>query len=151
MSFKEKTSTVTLFNFSLILGFFLISVFQMIQFETFNQENVVRLWVVVIILAIVASILSTILTHIAIAILEGIRTGGEEPEIEDIEDERDVHIDLRGTKMTYTFTSFGSLIAMLTFALEQPPLVMFTLLIISGLVGQIAGDLTRVLMYRGRL
>lgn len=149
MSFQEKNITVTLVNFTLILGYFLFRIVQMAATESFTQDSVVRLWIVVIIMAVVVTIAGTILTHIVSAIIEAIKTGGEEePEIEDIADERDNLIDLRGTKATYSVSSFGSLIAMLTFAFGQPPLMMFTLFILFGVLAQIVGDVTRLTLYR---
>src|SRR5919106_183200 len=100
MSFQEKNITVSLVNFVLILGFFLIRVFQMIQSGSFNSTNVFWLWGIIIALAIVVTIVATILTHIGSGILQAIKTK-EEPRIEDIQDERDQFIDLRGTKATY--------------------------------------------------
>jgi MFS family permease len=147
MSFQEKNVTVSLVNFMLILGFFLISLFLMIQAETFNSTNVFRLWGIVIALAIVMTILGTILTHIVSAIIQAIKTQ-EEPEIEDIQDERDKLIDLRGTKVTYFVSSIGVFLSMLTFVFGQPPLVMFTLLIFFGVVAQIIGDISRLFLYR---
>jgi hypothetical protein len=148
MSFQEKNVTVTLVNFSLILGFFLIRVWQMVQNETFTPTNVFRLWGVIIVLAIVVTIAATILTHMVSAIIEAVKTGNQDPQIEDVEDERDRLIDLRGTKVTYLLSSLGGFLAMLTFALGQPPLVMFTLLIFFGLVAQIVGDVSRLILYR---
>jgi hypothetical protein len=148
MSFQEKNVTVTLVNFSLILGFFLIRVWQMVQNETFTPTNVFRLWGVTIVLAIVVTIAATILTHMVSAIIEAVKTGNQDPQIEDVEDERDRLIDLRGTKVTYFLSSIGGFLAMLTFALGQPPLVMFTLLIFFGLVAQIVGDVSRLILYR---
>jgi hypothetical protein len=148
MSFQEKNITVSLINFTLILGFFLIRVLQMIRNESFISTNVFRLWGIIIVLAVVLTILATILTHIVSAIIEAIKTGKEDPEIEDIEDERDRLIDLRGTKVTYFVSSIGVLLSMLTFALGQPPLVMFTLLIFFGVVAQIIGDISRLVLYR---
>ena len=147
MSFQEKNITVTLVSFTLILGFFLIRLFQMIQTEDFNSENVFRLWGIVIVLAIVMTIIATILTHIVSAIIQVIKTGDDDPEIEDLADERDKLIDLRGTKATYFVSSIGVFLAMLTFALGQPPLVMFTLLIFFGVVAQIIGDISRLILY----
>ena len=147
MSFQEKNITVTLVNFSLILAFYLIRLFQMIRSESFNSINVFRLWGIVIILAVVVTILATILTHIVSAIIQAIKTK-EEPDIEDIEDERDKLIDLRGTRVTYTVSSIGVFLSMLTFALGQPPLVMFTLLIFFGVAAQIVGDIFRLYLYR---
>ena len=148
MSFQEKNITVSLVNFTLILGFFLIRVFQMIQGGSFNSTNVFRLWGIVIVLAIVVTIFATILTHIVSVIIRAIKTGEEDPKIEDLEDERDQLIDLRGTKVTYFVSSIGVFLAMLTFALGQPPLVMFTLLIFFGVVAQIIGDISRLVLYR---
>ena len=148
MSYQEKTVTVSLVTFVLILGFYLIRVFQMIQSESFNSTYVFRLWGIVIALAVVVTILATILTHIGSAIIHAIKTGEENPEIEDIADERDQLIDLRGTKVTYFVSSIGGFLSMLTFVLGQPPLVMFTLLIFFGVVAQIIGDISRLYLYR---
>jgi len=147
MSFQEKNITVSLVNFILILGVYLIRVFQMIQGGSFNSTNVFRLWGIVIVLAILVTIFATILTHIVSGIIQAIKTK-EEPDIEDIADERDRLIDLRGTKITYFVSSIGVFLSMLTFALGQPPLVMFTLLIFFGVVAQIIGDISRLYLYR---
>ena len=147
MSFQEKNVTVSLVTFLLILGFFLISVFLMVQDENFTSANVFRLWGIVIVLAIAATILGTILTHIVSAIIEAIRTGEEDPKIEDFEDERDKLVDLKGTKVAYIVSSIGVFLAMLTFVLGQSPLVMFALLIFFGLAAQIVGDISRLVLY----
>lgn len=148
MSFQEKNITVSLVNFSLILGFLLFRVLQMAVTETFTTTNVFRLWTIVIVLAVIVTIAATVLTHIVSAVIEAIRTGEKEPDIEDFADERDKLIDLRGTRVTYTVSSLGAFVAMLTFALGQPPLVMFTLLIFFGILAQVVGDISRLLLYR---
>ena len=148
MSFQEKNITVSLANFTLILGFYLIRVFQMVQGGSFNSANVFRLWGIIIVLAVVVTIFATILTHIVSAIIQAMKTGEQKPEVEDIQDERDQVIDLRGTKLTYLVSSIGAFLSMLTFVLGQPPLVMFTLLIFSGVVAQILGDVLRLVLYR---
>jgi hypothetical protein len=148
MSFQEKNITASLVSFSLILVVFLISVLVMVQGGNFTSTNVFRLWGIVIVLAIVATILLTIFTHIISAIVHAIKTGDENPEIEDIEDERDKLIDLRGTRVTYGISSIGVFLAMLTFVLGQPALVMFTLLIFFGVLAQVIGDISRLVLYR---
>lgn len=148
MSFQQKNITVSLVNFTLILGFYLIRLFQMNQNGSFNSSNVIRLWGIVIVAAIVVTIVGTVLTHIVSTILQVIKTGEENPDIEDFEDERDQLIDLRGTKVTYFVSSLGVFLSMLTFAFDQPPLVMFTLLIFSGIVAQVVGDIFRLYLYR---
>jgi hypothetical protein len=120
----------------------------MIQEGSFNSTNIFRLWGIVIVCAVVVTIVGTILTHIVSAIIQAIKTGEEDPKIEDFEDERDQLIDLRGTKVTYFVSSIGVFLSMLTFALGQAPLVMFTLLIFFGVVAQIIGDISRLYLYR---
>ncbi len=148
MSFKQKNITVTLVNFSLILGFYLVRVFQLVQNENFDETSVFRLWGVVVMLAVFVTIAATILTHIVSTIIEAVKTGEKDPEIEDFEDERDQLIDLKGTKITHTFASLGAFLAMLTFVFGQPPLVMFALLIFFGVLAQIIGDTLRLLLYQ---
>lgn len=148
MSFKQKNITVTLVNFSLILGFYLIRIFQLVQNGNFNEASVFRLWGVVIVLAVVVTIAATILTHVVFAVVEAVRTGEEPPETKDLEDERDQLIDLKGTKITYTFASLGTFLAMLSFVFGGPPLVMFALLIFFGVVAQIVGDTMRLRLYQ---
>lgn len=148
MSFQEKNITVTLGTSTLIMGYYLIRIFQLTQSGEFNPESVFRLWGFVIAFMIVGTILATILTHIVSAIAQAIRTGEEDPKIEDIEDERDKLIDLRGTKVAYFVFSIGTLLAMLTFVFDQPPLVMFSLLIFFGVFAQVIGDVSRLMLYR---
>ena len=148
MSYQEKNITVSLVNFSLILGVYCIRVFQMLQGGSFNSTNVFRLWGIVIALAIAVTIFATILTHIFSAIIQAIKTGEKNPKVEDLEDERDRLIDLRGTKVTYFVSSIGGFLSMLTFVLGQPPLVMFALLIFFAVVAQIIGDISRLYLYR---
>ena len=148
MSFQEKNITVSLTTSTLILGYFIIRVIQLFQSESYNSTNVFRLWGIVIGLTIITTILGTILTHIVSAIIEAIKTGEENPKIEDFEDERDKLIELRGTKVAHIVSSFGVFLSMLAFVFGQPALVMFSLLIFFGIFAQIIGDVTRLVLYR---
>ncbi len=148
MSFQEKNISVTLVSFTLILGFYLIRLFQIVQDGVLNSTDLFQLWGIIIALAIVVTIFAIILTHIVSAIIQAIKTGEKEPDIKDMADERDKLIDLRGTKVTYSVSSGGVFLSMLAFALGQPPLVMFALLIFFGLVAQIVGDTLRLVLYR---
>jgi len=149
MSFKEKNIAVTLVNFMLIMAIFLVSIFQMHQTDTFTPENVFRLFGVVVFLAVIVTVVAIILTHVVPGVLRRRRTGDDdEPIMDDFEDERDKSIDMRGTQVTYTVSSFGSFIAMMTFVTGQPALVMFCWLIFFGVLAQIVGDITRLMLYR---
>lgn len=148
MSFKEKNIVVSLVNFILILLFYCIRIFQMNQNETFNSENVFPLFGIVVFLAIAVTLLAIILTHLLPIVIKYIRTGEKQSRFDDLEDERDKMIDLRGTQLTYSISSLGSFIAMLAYVYGQSALVMFTLLIFFGVLAQIIGDISRLLLYR---
>jgi hypothetical protein len=148
MTFQQKNNTVSLASFSLLLIFFLLRIAQLVRKQSFNDATMIRLWIIVVVLAIVVTIVGIVLTHGVPAAIKTARTGDPEPEIDDTIDERDQRIDLEGTNLTYRITSLGTFVASLTFALGQPPLVMFSLLIFFGLAGQIAGDALRLRRYQ---
>ena len=147
MSFQEKNIAVSLSTFTVILGFYLIRIFQLVQSESFNSTNVFRLWGLIAVFAVIGTILATIFTHIAGGIVHKVRTN-EDPHIEDIQDERDQIIDLKGTRVAYTFSSIGVALSMLTFVFGQPPLIMFSLLIFFGVLAQVIADIWRLTLYR---
>jgi hypothetical protein len=147
MSFQEKNIAVTLTTFSLILAFYVFRVFQMLQSDTFNSTNMFRLWGIVALLAVIGTIVATIFAHIVGGIMHKVKTN-EDPHIEDIQDERDQMIELKGIRVAYTFSSIGVALAMLTFVFGQSALVMFALIIFFGVLAQIVADLWRLNLYR---
>ena len=70
MSYQEKNITVTLVNFTLILVFYLIRVFQLIQYERFDTTHVFRLWGIVVVAAIVVTVLALIAPIVIAATME---------------------------------------------------------------------------------
>ena len=147
MSFQEKNITVSLSTFALILGYYTLRVFQLVQNDSFTSANIFRLWGFIIVLAVIGTIVATIFTHIAGGIVHRIRTN-EDPQIDGLQDERDQLIDLKGTRVAYTLSSLGVALSMLTFVLGQPPLVLFSLLIFFGILAQVIADLWRLNLYR---
>lgn len=147
MSFQEKNISVTLINFSLILAFYVFRIFQMLQTDTFNSTNMFRLWGIIALLAVIGTIVATIFAHIIGGIVHKVKTN-EDPHIEDIQDERDQMIELKGIRVAYTFSSIGVALAMLTFVFGQSPLVMFALLIFFGILAQVVADVWRLNLYR---
>lgn len=145
MSYQERNTVVSLGSFSLIFLYFLVRMVGMMTTGGLAEAQVFRLWLIVIVSGIGVTILGTIIAHIVYAIIETIKTQ-EEPTF--VEDERDKLIKLRGDRFGYVITSIGTFGAMLSFALNQPALVMFSALIGAGLFGQIAGDIYRLYLYR---
>ena len=148
MTFQQKNVTVTGASFTLLLVLFLLRIMRLVRTESFNDSTVIRLWIFVVVFAIVVTVIGMILTHGMSAVLEVVRTGNDKAEIDDIIDERDQLIDLKGTKTTYTITSLGTFLAIMAFALGWSPLVMISLMLFFGIVGQIAGDARRLQLYQ---
>ena len=144
MSFQHKNVKVTLVSFLLILLLFVLRVVQLLASNDFNQANVVQLWTIIVILTVLATVAGIIFTH-GISL---VKSRQRLDEVDDLVDERDRQIDREGTHLTYRVTSIGSFIAMLLFAIGQSPLIMFSLLVFSGLMGQIVGDMRRLRLYR---
>lgn len=145
MSYQERSSAVSLITMLLILVFYLVNMLQMSQAGGLNSEWIFSLWITVIALGIIANISSNIITQIVLSIFTTIRTK-EEATL--ITDERDKLIGLKGASNSYLAFSLGVFLSMLTLVLGQPPLVMFTLLIFSGLIAEIVGDFSRLYLYR---
>ena len=147
MSYQEKSIAVSLVSHLLIVVYYLVNLFEMQQTGGLVSTKVFSLWAIVIAAAIVTTILGSILTNILLSIVHAIKTRSEQEE-RFIEDERDQLIGLKGSKVSYIAFSIGVLIAMLSFAFGQPPLVMFSLLILSSILGEIIGDISQLYLYQ---
>ncbi len=147
MTYQEKNITVSLSTAILILGYYLLRLFQLFQSGRLDSAKVFRLWGIVIVATILMNILGMILTHFLSAIAQAIQTK-QEPEIEEIEDERDKLIKLKGTRVAYIVLSLGVFISMLTLVMNQPALMMFSLLIFFGIFSEIIADISRLIFYR---
>jgi hypothetical protein len=146
MSNRKNEITVTLVCSLFILAYYLVNIFQMLQGGGLNSAEVFKLWAVVIIANIVLTITGIIISYIAINIVHAIKTQRDE-EVRMLEDERDRLIGLKGDRVSYIAFSIGVFLSMLTFALGQPPLVMFSLIVFFSLMAEILGDISQLVFY----
>jgi uncharacterized BrkB/YihY/UPF0761 family membrane protein len=145
MSYKEKSIVVSLASYILILSYFGFKLNQFYQAGPLVPGQVFRLWGVIIVLQILVNIIGNIIANIVTSAIQMARTN----EVEDfVEDERDKIIGLKGTRNAYIFHSIFVGLAMLIFVLGQPPLLMFNLLILSGLLAGIFEEISQLIMYR---
>lgn len=147
MSNRKNEITVSLVSTLAVLAYYLVNIFQMLQGGGLNSAEVFRLWVVVIIATIILNIAGNIITNIVLNIVHAIKTQTDK-EVRMLEDERDKLIGLKGDRVSYIAFSIGVFLSMLTFALGQPPLVMFGLIVFSSLMAEILGDLSQFFYYR---
>jgi hypothetical protein len=147
MSYRENSITVSLVSYILILAYYGINWLIMYQGEGLNSAQVFKLWLIVIVAGIVLNIVGNILTNIVLSIVHAIKTGSDKPQ-RFVEDERDKLISLKGVQVSYIAFSIGVFLAMLSFALGQPPLIMFSLIVFFSLVAEIVGDISQLWLYR---
>ena len=79
MTFQQKNNTVSLASFSLILIFFLLRIAQLVRNQNFHDATVIRLWIIVVVLAIVVTVVGIMFTHGIPAAVKAARTGDPEP------------------------------------------------------------------------
>jgi hypothetical protein len=147
MSYRETNIYVSLVSSLLVLGYFLVKWLPMYRGGDLESGQVFRLWAIVIVATIILNILGNILTSIVLSIGHAIKTHSDkEPRF--IEDERDKLVDLKGTKASYIAFSIGVFLSMLTFVFNQPPLVMFSLIVFFSVTAEIIGDIWQLSLYR---
>ena len=147
MSYEEKNITVSLVSHLMIVGYYLVNLFQMLQEGALVANRLFSLWATVILATIIVNIVASILTNILLSIVEAIKAKTyEEPRF--IADERDKLIELKGIRSSYITFSVGVLISVLVFAFGQPPLVMVSLIIFFAIAAEIIGDISQIYLYR---
>ena len=147
MSSQEKTITISLSSYVLILGFYLISLLQMNRDGGLNSGKLFALWVTIVITILLVNVIVNILTAIVTAVVHAIKTGSEKTE-NYTADERDKLIGLKGTRLSHYTFGMGVALSMLTFVLGRSPLVMFNLIIFFSIVSELVGDFSKLYYYR---
>ncbi len=147
MSYQEKNITVSLVSYLLIIGYYLVNLFQMFQEGGLVSTRLFSLWTLVILATIIVNIIASILTNIVLTIVEAIKAQKyDEPRF--IADERDQLIGLKGVRSSYITFLVGVLVSVLAFAFGQPPLVMVSMIIFFTIVAEIIGDISQIYLYR---
>jgi len=147
MSYQEKNITVSLASYLLIVGYYLVNLFQMLRGGELVSARLFGLWATVILATIIVNIIASILTNILLTIVEAIKAQKyEEPRF--IADERDKLIELKGIRASYIMFSVGVLVSVLAFTFGQPPLVMVSLIIFFAIAAEIIGDISQIYLYR---
>ncbi len=147
MSYQEKNITVSLVSYLLIIGYYLVNLFQMFQEGGLVSTRLFSLWTLVILATTIVNIIASILTNIVLTIVEAIKAQKyDEPRF--IADERDQLIGLKGVRSSYITFLVGVLVSVLAFAFGQPPLVMVSMIIFFTIVAEIIGDISQIYLYR---
>lgn len=147
MSTEEKNIAVTFWSYVCIMIYFVARWVHMYQTIGLDKATIFGLWATVIAAIILVSIIGSILTQIVLAIVHAIKTQSNKPE-RMVTDERDKMIKLRGDKLGYIIFSIGVFIGMITYVLNQPTLIMFSIIVFFSIFSEIVADLFQLIIYR---
>lgn len=145
MLFQEKRNLVSLLSTLLIFTIYSLYVLQKYQEGSFHASNEYRFWGAFILILIPVSIIAKVIIHIVFSIINTIATKEKEPLITD---ELDRLIYLKSTRNSHYVFIIGFLLSMIPLVMDQPPYVMFILLIGSGLLSELVGNITQLYLYR---
>lgn len=146
MSNRQNTITISLISNLIILGYYLVNIWPIFQRDAWNPADIFRLWVIVVVASIVLNIVGNIIAAITINIAHAIKTNSNQ-EVRLLDDERDKLIELKGVRVAYVASSIGIFLSMLSFVLNQPALVMFSLLLLFSLIAEIIGNVSQFYFY----
>ena len=145
MSYQERRAIASLISSILFSVFYLNYVFQRYPAGNPYSIDVFHFWGSTILVLTPVSIALSIVVHIVFNIIITMATQEKE---RPMSDERDKLIGLKAARNASYVFIFGFMLAMGALAIDQPPSVMFFILIFSGIVSALFGELTRLYFYR---
>jgi hypothetical protein len=149
MSYQEQKSVLTMLSGVVIfIGFILIAWprFQSLNPAVISDGTAMLRWGAGAMLVFIASsIVIRILLLILFAIFYRIVSGEEPPQIED---ERDRQIELKVNQVAQTLFIIGFVGALVAVRFGVTPVGMLLVIGISGVVSEVVGESTRIVMYR---
>lgn len=145
MSKDEREAYAALFSSMLMATLFYLWISGGMTAGTFDGPPGVQAWARQVLKLIGLGILTTILAHIAVAILHAAIT---QEANEDLSDERDRAIKARGMQVTLVVISIGFLSMIGLLAWGKPVLVGLNLLLVGCVLGEFLGSLARIYLYR---
>ncbi len=145
MSFQERRALISLISTLLIAGLYSAYMLQRQPSADPYAPETFQFWGTFFVLLIPVSIASRIVINIVFMIMNTIVTRETETEKRD---ERDNLIELKATRNSLYSFAIGVILAMGALALNQPPNVMFILLIIAGVTAEVVSELSQFYFYR---
>lgn len=145
MSYQERRAIVSLSSTIVISVFYFWYMVQRYPEGSSYSIEVFRFWGAAILILIPVSIIAKIVITIVFSILNTIATQENEPLFSD---ERDKLIELKATRNSLYVFMFGFLLAMGSLIIDMTPSVMFIVLIFSGIVSELVGDISQFYFYR---
>ena len=145
MSYQERRSLVNLISSIVIMALYTAYMMQRYPAASPYSPAIFRFWGSFYLILIPVAIVARIIIYIVFAIVNAIATREEEPPITD---ERDKLVELKASQNSLYVFALGFVLAMGSLVVEQPPSVMFIILIGAGVVSEIISDISQFYFYR---
>ena len=145
MDLKEKRILVSLIASVLIFAIYALYIYGKRVAGNVEIINDFHFWGKSFLILIPIAIVTQIVIQIVFAIITKITTGED---CDPIEDERDKLIELKAIKISHYLFITGFALAMGSLTLRMQPWVMFVVLISSGFIASIVGEIVRLYFYR---
>lgn len=145
MGHKEKQSIVSIIGSVLIIGIYIVYIYNKQVAGNFEILNDFKFWGKSFIYLIPVAIVTQIVIHIIFAIIDRIVTQEDMPSFSD---ERDKLIELKSIRISHWIFILGFMLSMGSLALGMKPYVMFLTLISSGFLASIASEVAKIIYYR---
>ncbi len=166
MSYQEKKTLVTIATGIIILIAYIALILPKYAVGV-NSEDL-KFWAstilsfigISVVVIIVVQILFHILFSVSIAVSESVKGAIKDESVDDksiidrkikiemVEDERDKIIELKATRIGYSFTGLGVAIALFSLVFDYSPAIMLNILFLSYLIGSLIEGFVQLFYYR---
>ncbi len=146
MSYQEKKNIVNIIGTLLISGIYFWYILQSHDGTNMTTDELLRFWASSLLILIPVTIVSKIVIHIVFSI--GNAIAKKEYEQEQKMDERDKLIELKSSRNAQFIFVFGFILSMGALAMGMSVNIMFAILICSGIVSEIFGNLSQLYFYK---
>lgn len=150
MSYQEKKSLTNIISSVVITIIYAIIMYQRYSNGAFDTTNVMKLWAIIILIFIPISIVAKIIIEIMFRITDNVvsTVKGEEVDEGDIVDERDRLIGLKATQISMAVFVIGFMLALISQVMNMSNHTFFIILVVFGLLSELASETMTILYYR---
>jgi hypothetical protein len=146
MSQHQKETLVSFIANIIVTIPYLLFILNKFQNETFTHEGELKFWATAILLIIPIRIIVHIIIFILLSIARGIFFG--ESKNQELNDERDKLIELKGDRISHYTFAIVVIASMLAILFGGTLSAMFIVMIIGGFISELIGIFARVYYYR---
>ena len=144
MSYQERKSILNIITAILIPGVYFWYVFQSHHVDGMSTDALLKFWATTFLILIPVTIGAKIIIMIIFSIGNTIASRRSEDKL----DERDKLIELKSSRVSSGMFIFGFMLAMLALALDMSVSTMFIVIICSGILSEIFGNVSQLYFYR---